>query len=228
MSRVLFVAETIQNKDIQSRQKLETVFGDSFDIRTIGNIAGPESKALALSMLKGDGQERGAEHFEGLAVNCAKGQSRNAAGRVGLYCRIERIVEGSANSGFDAFAAVNRQFVAQIAGKDPQVIQSKQMIGVGVSKGRGVDQTNLLAEELKPKFRGRIDEQVALGQAEDYGAPRPPVAGVVAGAGLAGAADHGHPVRGSGSKEDELSFDRSGLGLRRHGRASGVGKRVFA
>ena len=76
------------------------------------------------------------------------------------------IVERLANAVFDLLLAVDRHRVAQVVGKQPQVVQAEDVVGVVVREERGVDDADLLAQQLRSQIGGRVDQQIALGQAQ--------------------------------------------------------------
>ena len=64
-----------------------------------------------------------------------------------------------------------------------------------------------LSEQLGPQVWGRVDQQVAAGQAQHQAAAQAVVVRVTASAGGAAAANHRHADRGARAQKDQLSTD---------------------
>ena len=115
-----------------------------------------------------------------------------------------------ADLALDLGGAVERHGAAQATWDRPQVIEAEQVVGVVVREQDGVNHRDLLAEQLQPQLRRRVDEDVALGQADQDGAAVALVARVGGLAHGTVAADHGHADRRAGAQEAKST------GLGRH------------
>ena len=131
-------------------------------------------------------------------------QLRQPAGRVVPRGFVEGVVIGLANAGLDRLGTINRQVVAQVIGEDAQVVQAEKMVGVLVRIDYGVDQPNLLAQQLHAKIRGGVDKQVSARQAPYDTAPPALVLRMRVQARRAATADHGHAVRSAGAEKNKL------------------------
>ena len=147
-------------------------------------------------------------------------QPRQPAGRIGLHGRVEGVVERLADAGFDLVVAEDRQIAAEILREDPQIVEPEQMVGVLVRVDHRVDAADALAEQLHAQLGRRVDQQIALGQADDDAAARAAVARVGAGADRAVAADDRHAVRRARAQEQPLAAEVGRVG-RGHRQRSG-------
>ena len=101
------------------------------------------------------------------------------------------------------------------------------MVGVLVRVQDRVDDADSLPEELLPEVGWRVDEQVALRQADEGGAARPLVARVAAGADFAAAADRRHSDARSRSQQNELPADIGGGDFAGHAGGIAGGRRMM-
>ena len=118
---------------------------------------------------------------------------RQPSGRVVPRGLVEGVVIGLADPALDALVAVDRQVVPQVVGKDPQVVETEEVVGVLVGIDHGVDQPDLLAKQLHAQIGGGVDEQVPARKAEHDTAPSSLVLGIPAQAGRAAAPITGTP-----------------------------------
>ncbi len=97
--------------------------------------------------------------------------------------------------------------MAQVEREQPQVVQSENMVGMGVCEQHAVHDPDPLPEELESQVGRRVDQQIPTGQSGDHGAARPLVAGLAAGTHGAITPDHRHAHGSARSQQDELSAD---------------------
>ena len=57
--------------------------------------------------------------------------------------------------------------MSQIKREQPHIVQAHNVIGMLVREQRGVDNTKLLAQKLRPQVGRRIDQQVSFGKPDD-------------------------------------------------------------
>src|SRR5262249_23375184 len=86
----------------------------------------------------------------------------------------------------------------------PDVVQAKDMIGVGVGEQHRIDAAKVVADRLLPQLGRRVDQQGALPLLYYNGAPGPLVTPVGRGADGAVTLDRRHTVGGSRAEEDDL------------------------
>src|SRR5690606_23834098 len=92
-----------------------------------------------------------------------------------------------------------------VYGEGPEVVDPMHVVGVGVRVPHRVDGIDLLAQELEPELRRRVDEEPAgaVVALEEGGVTVPPVPGVRRGARRATAPDDRDSERSAGAEEAE-------------------------
>lgn len=161
------VAESVEDEDIESFEEREAGFGDFVAVGAVSDSSDAESVDLeAWTMLEGDEDDLGAEDFDGASIEAMHGELRNGSGvRLGEVG--ERVIEGLAESGFDDIGAVNGDGMAEVELEEAEVIESEDVIGVFVGVDHRVDDADAFTEQLLAEIGGGIDQQVALGEAEN-------------------------------------------------------------
>jgi hypothetical protein len=84
------------------------------------------------------------------------------------------------------------------------IIETHDVIGVGVCEDDGIDQVDAVGDALEAEFGGGVDEDAGIAVGNDGRGARALVVGIGAGADGAVATDHGDAGGGAGSKEDDL------------------------
>ena len=84
--------------------------------------------------------------------------------------------------------------MAQIEGKQPQVIQAENVVRVGVGERHAVYDTDPLAQQLRPQIGWCVDQQIAFRQACDGRTARPLIPRLSAATDGATAAEVGTPT----------------------------------
>src|SRR5262245_8600788 len=105
---------------------------------------------------------------------------RSRASMCGLDCG-ECIVKRFANPLFHQWLAIKRDGVNQVEGKQPQIIEAENVVGVLVRIDDGMNDPDSLAQQLLPQIGRSVDKQVTLWQAHDSGAACSLVARIGAG-----------------------------------------------
>lgn len=161
------MAETVEDEDIESFEEREAGVGDFVAVGAVGDSSNAESVDLeAWAVLEGDGDDLGAEDFDGASIEAMHGQLWNGSGmRLGEVG--ERVVEGLAESGFDDIGAVNGDGMPKVELEEAKVIESEDVIGVFVGVDHRVNDADAFAEELLAEVGGGVDQQVALREAEN-------------------------------------------------------------
>lgn len=90
--------------------------------------------------------------------------------------------------------------------ESPHIIQSHDVIGVGVRENDRIDAINIIIHTLKTQFRGCIDKHAGRAVRNQHGRPSAFIVRIGASANLAMAADHGHPGAGTGAEEQKLDI----------------------
>src|SRR5581483_7458948 len=92
---------------------------------------------------------------------------------------------------------------AQEPRKGPHVVEAIQMIGVEMGEEDRVNELHFLPQQLQPQLGRRVDQQIALRQADENGAAIALIARVRGLAYLAIAANHGDADGGAGAERGE-------------------------
>src|SRR6185369_8292154 len=100
--------------------------------------------------------------------------------------------------------------MAQIKRKQPQVVETENMVRVLMRVCDCVHDSHALAEELLTQIGRRVDEQIAFGQADQGRAPRPLIFGIAAAAYFAWAANRRDADARAGAEQDKLPADIGG------------------
>tara|TARA_B100001123_G_C14608579_1_gene748901 strand:+ start:237 stop:536 length:300 start_codon:yes stop_codon:yes gene_type:complete len=77
--------------------------------------------------------------------------------------RRKRIVVSAANLFLDCGFAIQGNRRIEILSENSQIIESEHVICVVVREHGGLDQVDPFANELKPQFRGGVDQENAIG-----------------------------------------------------------------
>jgi len=205
MRRMRLAAQGIQDEHVQPQQSFHAFVGNLVGVGAIGDIANSEAQHIeARPVFESNGKNLRPQHFKRLDTNCPEHELRNGAFMSGRSIW-KGVVKRPANPLLDQRLAVQRHGMAQIELKQPQVVQSEEMVGVLVREEHAVDDANLLAKQLGSQVGWRVDEQIPPRQTENDGTTRPLIVGVRAGAHLTVATDGGNPHRGSRAQKDELT-----------------------
>src|SRR4029079_4632613 len=112
----------------------------------------------------------------------------------------ECVIERLANPLLDRLFAVQRHRMAQVKLEQPQIIETKDVVGVLVRETPRVNNADALPQQLLPQIGWRIDEQIALRQTNQRRAARALIARVATDANVTGATDRRHADARSGSE----------------------------
>ena len=147
-----------------------------------------------------------AQDFEGGQIDRVELQLRYGA-RMRHRAIVKGVAERLSNDPFHVAFRKQRHRMAQVEREQPQVVQSENVVGMGVCEQHAVHDPDPLAEQLGSQVGRRVDEQVPTGQSGDHGAARPLVAGLAAGADGAITPDHRHTHGSARSQQHELTAD---------------------
>jgi hypothetical protein len=120
---------------------------------------------------------------------------------------IKCVTERLPNDLLDPFLGIQRDWMTEIKWEQSQIVESEDVVGVGVREQHAVNDPDPLAQQLRPEIGRRIDEQVSLGQSDQCGASQPLVSRMTAGTDGAATANHGDADRRAGSQQNELTAD---------------------
>jgi hypothetical protein len=204
MRDVRIAPQRVENKYVQISQQLHAFRRDLVRVGAIGDVADAKSEYLEIWTVPERNRDNlSAQEFERLAVDVMNLELRHAAWvKIGRW--IERIVERSPNAAFYRRLAIQRHGPAKIKLLQPQVIQSKNVVGVLMRIQHGMDHPNLFAQQLMPKVGRGIDQQVSAGQPKHCGTAGASVLRIVTMTYLAAAPDRWHADRGPGAQQDHL------------------------
>ena len=131
------------------------------------------------------------------------------------------IVVRTANLVFNRLLAVQRDRVIEVLPENSQVVESENVVSVVVGEHCGVDKVNPFPNQLKPKFRRRVNKEGPLGRFNRDTAPTTVVFGVVGITDLAVAPDHRDANTCSGAQQHQVP--RGGIS---HSSIAFVGGRI--
>src|SRR5437867_10697931 len=131
-----------------------------------------------MGVRKGDWHDALAQHVERMLGDLAESEPRDGAQRHAVYLRAKGVSERLANLLLDFVRAVDRQWPAEAFGKQPHVIETKEVIGMVVRIQDGVNEPDVFPQKLQPQFGGRVDQQVALRSGDENRATVALVAGI--------------------------------------------------
>ena len=128
-------------------------------------------------MLETNRNDTGAQDFEGGQIDRVELQLRHGT-RVRHRAIVKGVAERLSDRPFHVAFRIQRNRMAQVEREQPQVVQSENMVGMGVCEQHAVHDPDPLPEELESQVGRGVDQQVPTRQSGDHGAPRPLVAGL--------------------------------------------------
>ncbi len=197
--------QAVQDQHVQPREQRPT-FGRNFiGIRAIGQVAKAEAQHAKPAVIQPDRHDSLPQHLERVGRDAMELQPGDRSGLVVLGPRVKRIIERFADAGLDLILAEQRELAVEIIRKQPDVVQSIDMVHMIVRKQGGVDQPDAFPQQLRPQVRRRVDQQIALGQSQRQAAPQPAIARVAAHARLATTANDRHADAGARAEKNQLA-----------------------
>lgn len=199
------MAEPVEDQDIESFEEREAGFGDFVAVGAVGDSSNTESEDLeSWAVLEGDGEDLGAEDFDGTSIEAMHGQLWNGSGmRLGEVG--ERVIEGLSEPGFHDIGAVNGDGMPEVELEEAEVVESEDVIGVLVGVNHRVHDTDAFAEELLAQVGGGVDQEVAMREAENGATSRALIFWIASRADGAIASNRGDSDGRAGSEEDHLA-----------------------
>src|SRR5260370_33483516 len=130
-----------------------------------------------------------------------QGQAWLATARLSL---LEDIGVDAANVGQSLRIAIDRDILTGQVIEAAQIVQSKDMVGMGVGIEYGVYLSDLVGKRLQPQFRRGVYEESMAGMANQNRGAEPSIFGIVAAAYRTVAPDIRDAVRGAAAQNQSL------------------------
>ena len=92
----------------------------------------------------------------------------------------KRIIESATQSSFNFFVAEDGNCVTKIKLKQPEIVESSQVIGVLMRVHHGIHDSNFFTQQLLPEIWRSIDQKIAFRQAQNCTGSGPLVTRVIA------------------------------------------------
>ena len=152
-------AQCVDDEHVEAAQKLLRGFGNLGAIGAIGEIGDAKAQDIEAAMDQADGNPGDAEKIEwAMDFHGQKfGQIRFYVGLAGKGVGEQRCnvasVSGAHKPGADAEDGI----------ETPHIIQTENVIGVGVGENHGVDPIQPVGDGLHAQFRRGIDENILTG-----------------------------------------------------------------
>src|SRR5262249_26343318 len=172
-------------------------------VGAVGDVADPETEHVKMSMDERDRHHTLPQHFKRVVIDALKRQLGHIAGGKSFRLGSKGVCKGGADDPLNFRRAVNWYGPAEQPGKGAHVIEPKEMIHVVVREENGMNQVDLRPQELQAQFRGRVDEQIPLGQADEGGAAIAVIAWVGGMANRTVAAEHRNARRRSRAEKSK-------------------------
>ncbi len=158
MGDVGAVAEGVENEDVEAVELFQAFGRDAVGVGAVGDVADAEAEDVeARPVVQADGSDFCAEQVEGFEADGVKGELWGRAG-VGGLAVAEGVVERFANAVFDERLAVERDGMAEVEREEAKIVEAKDVVGVLVGEEDGVDDADLLAEELLAEVGRGVDQ----------------------------------------------------------------------
>ena len=194
----------VEHEHIEPGQQRPGFVGDEVAVGAISHLAHAKAQHLRPAMRQPKRDDGDAQQVETIRRDPSQVEQRYSAA-VMRRVALEGIVERTTNAGFDLGLAVDRQGVPQVVGKQPQIVEAEDMVGMTVGIEDSLQSADLGSQELGAQIGRSVDQQHPARQAQRDGATEPLIVGVGASAGRAGAADHRDAHRSAGSQKLEVS-----------------------
>lgn len=206
VGRVGFVAEGVEEEDVEILEEFERGVWDVVVVRQIGEFAEAESVNGHGAVEERDGDDGFSKEIEGSA---GEGLDSEMGAAGFLFAIGEDVLEDAADDVEGVGAAVDGDvgLLPEIKGAD--IVEAEDVVGVAVSEENGVEFGDAGAEGLVAEVGGGVDDDFAAPVADPGGGAEAAVAGIGRGADGAIAGDGRDADAGAGAEDGE------GEGVRR-------------
>jgi hypothetical protein len=132
-----FVAEGVEEEDVEIAEFVHGVFGDLVVIGEVGDLADAVAEDDEEPVVEGDGSDLLAEEFEGFAVEDVNGEAGDGVFPVAIG---EDVFEDAADDDEGGLGGVNGDGAALAVVEGAEVVEAEDVVGVGVGiRGRRRD-----------------------------------------------------------------------------------------
>lgn len=159
------VTKRVEDEMVEIAQKSFGGFRYGAEIREVGDGADAEAVHGERAVLGGNGNDACAEKFKG-AIQWMKLNLRKRAFR-GL--RLKNVREGAAENREGFFRGINRDGGFLLLIERTNVVEAKNVVGVGVSVENGVEAIDILTQGLMAEIGRGVDDDVAAAVGKQYG-----------------------------------------------------------
>ena len=200
MGWMRIMPQGIEKQNIEPGQLLQALRRNLTVIGQVGAIAEFEAVGRSFAVANTYRQYRDSRNIDCFLVKDMRCQPRPAG--LGWRC-IENVLKRPLDD-FQRFGRrVDRDVMPLHEIEGPDIIETKNVIGVRVRVKNGIEARDTKAERLIAKIRRCVDQNSLFIQAKEYRRTKPLIARVSGRANRAAATDHGHAYAGSGAEHQD-------------------------
>src|SRR5579863_9950384 len=196
------VAQGVENQHVQSFEQGNRRVRDGAEIGDVGRLAETEAENRQVAVQDGKRRPATAKEIE-RPVDDVRIELGDPSVRIRL---VENVLEDTPDVLHRRAVSVNGNRLALAKVEDANVIQTQQVIGVGVRKNDGVEPRHALAQRLLAEVGRRVDDHGSPVELEQHRRPGSLVVRVRRTANRAPAGNGGHTGRGSGAEESQCHW----------------------
>ena len=210
VAEVRVAAECVEDEDVEVLEEREAIVGDVAHVGEIGGGAKAVAGDLLAAVGDGDAAEAGPEEIDACAGRGVETMDFDTgAGGIAVFGS-KGISEDAFDGAGGGVVGVDGKVTFDVEAERAEVVESHDMVGVGVGVEDSVDTADALADGLGVEVGAGVDEDGVVVVGEADGGARAPVARIAVGRGGgeadgAVAAEGGYPHRSARAEKCEGS-----------------------